>query len=197
MHTHKSQGYLFFVHPDKLVSQTHDVRLIFAIISNIIHNDIIKQQMPGRPTVNKTIMVSIFVWAYLNNVFAVRKIQEKCNTDISYLWLTEGNEYDFRTFWKFRTEFEDLIKTGIESVLFCALKLKINSIGKVQLRQCRSSDQQKIKSKHLKQAKTITEELFKQAKMIKHQRQRQRVYSWDSQIVAEAIVETVDFFSDH
>jgi transposase len=49
-------------------------------------------------------LVKILFYGYMNSTFSSRKLAEKTQSDIAFMFLSGGNKPDFRTIARFRKE---------------------------------------------------------------------------------------------
>ncbi|MEI7996945.1 MAG: transposase [Methylococcaceae bacterium] len=71
-------------------------------------------------------MVAILIFAYSQGVFSARKIENRCNEDLSFMFIAQMNGPNFRVLSDF---FQDCFKQTVK----LALELKLASLGHISL----------------------------------------------------------------
>jgi len=84
-----------------------------------------KHSSTGAPNYPPEDMMAVVMLAFSEGIFSSRKIEEKCQRDIYYMFLTEQRKPDHSTFARFIQKYkEEIPKLGVQVVLF-ARKHKI------------------------------------------------------------------------
>jgi transposase len=190
------QSTLFPTNPADLISAGHEARLVATVTHNIIKDDMIKAQLPGRPVVGNKLMCGLVCWAYLNKIYSSRKIEDKILTDASYIYLANGRDINFRTICVFRTQHFDLIEQSLKSVIFCALELNIRQLGEELFPlPSRAKKEYLRKRKNAETAKDIATHILKKSLAGDDTHKRiKNVYSFDSSVLSEAIISAGNLF---
>ena len=99
----QKQSLLFPPSLDELIPKTHVVRVVNDVIDRL---DLvgIKESYKGggNSCYSPKMMLKILVYAYLNNVYSSRKIEQQICENINYMWLCGMSRPDFRTINYFR-----------------------------------------------------------------------------------------------
>lgn len=83
---------------DELVPENHMVRVVDAVIDRLDISDILSTYRGGgNSAFNPKMMLKVLVFAYLNNVYSSRRIEELLKRDIYFMWLSGMKRPDFRT----------------------------------------------------------------------------------------------------
>ncbi|MGL5773502.1 MAG: IS1182 family transposase [Bacteroidales bacterium] len=98
-------GTLFPSYIGDKIARNHPVRLISSIVDSL---DLTTLQSTykqgGCPAYNPRMLLKIIFYAYLNNIYSCRKIEEIIKHHIHYMWLSGGQEPSFSTINRFRSE---------------------------------------------------------------------------------------------
>lgn len=88
---------------DELIPCTHPVRLVDHII-DLLDLSVIHQSYKGggNSCFSPRMMLKVLVYAYLNNIYSSRRIEQQLRENIHYMWLSGGCRPDFRTINYFR-----------------------------------------------------------------------------------------------
>ena len=113
------------------VPQNHRVRLLSDIIDRLELPEALLQTYKGGGTSSypPKLMLKILFYAYLNNVFSCRKIENFMHENIGMLWMCGELKPDFRTINRFRGE---KLKTVIETLFTQVVEL-LHDAGLVSL----------------------------------------------------------------
>jgi len=184
------QSTLFPINPADAIHSGHEARFVATVIHNVVKDDVIKSQMPGRPIVGNKIMCGVLVWSYLNKVYSSRKIEDKILTDASFMYLSGGRDINFRTICVFRSKNTDLLRRSMVAVILCGLELNLAQIGEEYFKPASKAQSQELRYKHnLETSKEATERIMSLAASgeSKHKRIK-NIYSFDSAVLSNAIV---------
>lgn len=73
---------------DELVPENHTVRVVDAAIDRLDISDILSTYRGGgNSAFNPKMMLKVLVFAYLSNVYSLRRIEELLRRDIYFMWL--------------------------------------------------------------------------------------------------------------
>ncbi len=90
---------------DELIAPNHPVRAVAAILDQIDIGPIVKLHKPGgTSSYNPGMLLKVLVYAYINNVYSSRKIEEAVLQNIHYMWLAGISKPDHNTINRFRGE---------------------------------------------------------------------------------------------
>jgi transposase len=100
--TAKQKG-LFPIDIDDLISQTHIVRAVDALIDQLDMTEIFgTYKGGGNSAFSPRTMVKIWVYAYLCNIYSSRKIEQALCENITFMWLSGMRRPNWRTINYFR-----------------------------------------------------------------------------------------------
>ena len=136
------QTLLFPSRLDEDIAADAPVRIIDQVLDKINIDGILKlYHAEGRNPFQPRMMLKIIVYAYMNNVYSCRRIEELLKRDIHFIWLAGYNKPDFITINRFRNRVKDEI-----SSVFTQLVLLLAEKGFVSL-EVEYVDGTKIESK--------------------------------------------------
>lgn len=105
---------LFPQHLDKDIPQNSPVRLINSVIDRRDLSGFRRlYKERGRSPYDPQMMLKVIVYAYMNNNYSYRRIEELLKRDIQYIWLTGYEQPDFITINRFRNR----VKSEINNIL--------------------------------------------------------------------------------
>ncbi len=88
---------------DELIPATHSVRVVNAVINTLNVDTILDSYRGGgNSCFHPRQMLKILVYAYLNNIYSSRRIEQCLQENIHYMWLGGGIKPDHRTINYFR-----------------------------------------------------------------------------------------------
>lgn len=114
-----------------LIPEDDSVRLLCQMTEELDYSDLILAYSPkGRnPVVDPKTFFRVLVYAYMNDIFTSRKIEEACRRDINFMWLLQGKKApDHNTIARFRNG----RLLGIINDLFSQFVIKLGSMGEIQ-----------------------------------------------------------------
>lgn len=101
--THQNQGFLFPPDLNEMVAANHPVRTINDILDQIDITQLIQQYKPGgASSYHPRMLLKILVYAYVNNIYSSRKIEEAVEQNIYFMWLSGMSKPDHNTINRFR-----------------------------------------------------------------------------------------------
>jgi len=101
----QNQGTLIPLDLNDLVAADHPVRIVNAVLDKVDISPIIKQYRPGgTSSYHPRMLLKLIVFAYINNVYSSRKIEEAARQNINYMWLAGMRKPDHNTINRFRGE---------------------------------------------------------------------------------------------
>lgn len=90
---------------EELISATHPVRVVNAVLDKIdIHPLLKKYKGGGSSSFHPRMLLKVLVYAYINNIYSSRKIEAALKENIHYMWLSGNNTPDHNTINRFRSE---------------------------------------------------------------------------------------------
>ena len=99
-------------HISRVINDLFDVVDISAIESNYSEE--------GRPAYHPKMMLKVLLWGYATGVRSSRKVEEKLQQDIVFMWLAGLEKPDFRTLCLFRSanrEAVERVVIGVKSLI--------------------------------------------------------------------------------
>lgn len=115
-----------------LIPVDDSVRLLSHITEELDYKDLnMAYSSKGRnPVVKPKTLFRVLVYAYMNNIYTSRKIEEACKRDINFMWLLQGQKVpDHNTIARFRN---GRLSGGIVEGLFNQLIIKLSELGEIQ-----------------------------------------------------------------
>lgn len=99
----QQQSYLFPPRLEDLIPETHSVRVVNSIIDQLDIKELLTTYKGGgNSCFHPRVMLKVIVYAYLNNIYSSRRIEQQIQENIHYMWLAGGSCPDFRTINYFR-----------------------------------------------------------------------------------------------
>jgi transposase len=99
------QGNLLPLDLNDLVGSDHPVRAVNAVLDKVDISAIIKQYRPGgTSSYHPRMLLKVMVYAYINNIYSSRKIEEAVRQNINFMWLAGMRKPDHNTINRFRGE---------------------------------------------------------------------------------------------
>lgn len=106
---------------DELIPQTHPVRVVNHIIDGLDLRELLSSYKGGgNSCFSPRVMLKILVYAYLNNIYSSRRIEQHLHENIHYMWLSGCSKPYFRTINYFRGK---RLKEGLEGVFTQVVEL--------------------------------------------------------------------------
>jgi len=98
-----SQNVLFPSRLDEKIPENHPVRLVSQIVDKLDLDDIFSTYKGGGTTIyHPRMMVKVLFYAYFNNIFESRKIEQALHENIYFMWISGDSKPNFRTINYFR-----------------------------------------------------------------------------------------------
>lgn len=99
------QGMLLPLNLNDMVPADHPVRTVNAVLDKVDISSIIKQYRPGgTSSYHPRMLLKVMVYAYINNIYSSRKIEEAVKQNINFMWLAGLRKPDHNTINRFRGE---------------------------------------------------------------------------------------------
>jgi transposase len=100
---HQHQIMAFPPSLDELVASGHPVRVIHDVLEKIDITALLQQYKPGgASSYHPRMLLKALVYAYINNIYSSRKIEEALQESIYFMWLTGMSKPDHNTINRFR-----------------------------------------------------------------------------------------------
>jgi len=97
------QGMLLPPDLNELIPGNHPVRVVNEVLEKIDISQLIRQYKPGgTSSYHPRLLLKILVYAYINNIYSSRKIEEAVCQNIYYMWLSGMSTPDHNTINRFR-----------------------------------------------------------------------------------------------
>lgn len=101
----QSQAMLLPPSLDELIAANHPVRIVNAVLDRIDMEPLLKKyKAGGTSSFNPRMLLKVLVYAYINNIYSSRKIEEALQQNIHFMWLAAGSKPDHNTINRFRSE---------------------------------------------------------------------------------------------
>ncbi len=102
---HQHQIMAFPPSLDELVASGHPVRVVGEVLEKVDITALIHGYKPGgTSSYHPRMLLKALVYAYINNIYSSRKIEEALQRDIHFMWLTGMSKPDHNTINRFRGE---------------------------------------------------------------------------------------------
>lgn len=99
----QNQAMLFPPDLSDLIASNHPVRVVNAILERIDISELLRQYKPGgTSSYHPRMLLKILVYAYMNNIYSSRKIEEAVSQNIYFMWLAGMSTPDHNTINRFR-----------------------------------------------------------------------------------------------
>src|SRR5690606_691827 len=113
---HQHQVSLLPLSLEDLIESNHPVRVVKQIVDGLAINPFLK----------------VLLYAYVNNTYSSRKIEEACRCDIRYMWLCAQNAPDHNTINRFRSRILlDTLKGIFNQVVFLLVEEGLLSLEEI------------------------------------------------------------------
>lgn len=114
-----------------LIPENDSVRLLSQVMEELDYTILIKAySTKGRNSaVPPQILFKVLVYAYMNDIYSSRKIEQACKRDINFIWLLQGRQApDHNTIARFRTK----RLAHVIDDLFNQLVIKLGEFGEIE-----------------------------------------------------------------
>ncbi|MEI6950698.1 transposase, partial [Paraflavisolibacter sp. H34] len=101
--THQHQLSLLPPSLDELLAAQHPVRVVNAVLDKVDITELLSQYKPGgTSSYHPRMLLKVLVYAYINNIYSSRKIEQAIKEHIPFMWLAAMNQPDHNTINRFR-----------------------------------------------------------------------------------------------
>lgn len=101
----QTQGILLPLDLNELITADHPVRVVNAVLDKVDITSIIKQYRPGGTSrYHPRMLLKVMVFAYINNIYSSRKIEQAVKENVNFMWLAGLRKPDHNTINRFRGE---------------------------------------------------------------------------------------------
>ena len=132
LHTRPDKSKQLVLFPDRIdrdIAPDAPVRVIDSVIDRLNLDCLSKvYKSRGRRAYNARMMLKVIIYAYMNNVYSCRRIEELLKRDIHFIWLAGYEQPDFITINRFRNRVKEEINN-----IFTQLVLILAAHGLVSL----------------------------------------------------------------
>src|SRR5436190_11713223 len=102
---HQRQVMLLPPSLEELISLNHPVRVVDEVLSKIDIQPLLRQyKTGGASSYHPGMLLKVLVYAYINNIYSSRKIEEALQQNIHFMWLSGMSQPDHNTINRFRSE---------------------------------------------------------------------------------------------
>ena len=120
---------------DDFVAVENAVRVVDAFVSELDLGKLgftgVKPAETGRPSYHPAVMLSIYIYGYLNRVQSSRRLERECQRNVELMWLTGRLAPDFKTIADFRRDNGPGIRNVCSQFVLVCRKLKLLADGVV------------------------------------------------------------------
>lgn len=100
---HQNQGMLLPPDLNDLIAADHPVRVVNAVLDQVDITRLVQQYKPGgASSYHPRMLLKVMVFAYMNNIYSSRKIEEAVGQHIHFMWLAGMSKPDHNTINRFR-----------------------------------------------------------------------------------------------
>lgn len=100
---HQHQMMAFPPSLDELIAAGHPVRVVHEVLEKVDITALLQQYKPGgTSSYHPRMLLKALVYAYINNIYSSRKIEEALQESIYFMWLTGMSKPDHNTINRFR-----------------------------------------------------------------------------------------------
>ena len=100
---HQHQIMAFPPSLDELVAADHPVRIVNEVLEKVDITAVVQQYKPGgTSSYHPRMLLKALVYAYINNIYSSRKIEQALQENIYFMWLAGMNKPDHNTINRFR-----------------------------------------------------------------------------------------------
>lgn len=102
---HQNQGMLLPPDLNDLIGATHPVRVVNEVLDKVDISELLHQYKPGgTSSYHPRMLLKVLVYAYINNIYSSRKIEEAVSQHIHFMWLAGMSTPDHNTINRFRSQ---------------------------------------------------------------------------------------------
>ncbi len=121
---HQKQPMLLPPSTEELISANHPVRVVNKVIEQINIQPLIDKYKPsGASIFQPKMLLKVLIYAYINNIYSSRKIEEALEQNIYFMWLSGMSKPDHNTINRFRS---DRLKEVLKNIFARVLELLVN-----------------------------------------------------------------------
>ena len=124
----QNQSFLLPPSLSEWVTAEHPAHIFSDLIDQLDITDFVQVKTEGRPRFAVRMMLKATLWGYANGIRASRKIEDRLQSDVVFMWLAGMEKPDFHTICLFRKCNQEAIDR-----LFCAVLVLAKSLGMLKL----------------------------------------------------------------
>lgn len=99
----QNQGMLLPPDLNDLIAANHPVRVVHSVLEKVDISQLVNQYKPGgTSSYHPRMLLKVLVYAYINNIYSSRKIEEAVAQNINFMWLAGMSKPDHNTINRFR-----------------------------------------------------------------------------------------------
>jgi len=129
------QDQIFLLPPslNEWVRADNPARVFSEIIDGLDTTAFRQAKEEGRPAYHPAMMIKVLLWGYATGVRSSRKIEEKLEQDVVFMWLAGLEKPDFRTLCLFRTNNKGALEKIFTDIIIVAKTMGMATLGLVAL----------------------------------------------------------------
>jgi len=117
-----------------LLPDDHECRIYHDLFQQLDTQEIEKKySLLGQHAYHPRHIVSILIYAYSRGVFSSRQIQQRCQEDLSFMYIAQMHCPNFRVLSDFRKDHGDFFHDCFKQTVKLAMELKLASLGHISL----------------------------------------------------------------
>lgn len=102
---YQNQGMLLPPDLNDLISADHPVRVVNEVLEKVDITELLRRYKPGgTSSYHPRMLLKVLVYAYINNIYSSRKIEEAVTQHIHFMWLAGMSTPDHNTIARFRSQ---------------------------------------------------------------------------------------------
>ena len=128
------QSLLFPPNIFDLLPKDHESYIYADIFSQLDTSSVEKKYKPtGQNAYHPKLIISILIYAYSRGVFSSRKIQRRCQEDLSFMYIAKMQCPNFRVLSDFRKDNKEFFQQCFNQTVKIAIELKLAKLGHISL----------------------------------------------------------------
>jgi len=129
------QDQMFLLPPslNEWVKGDHPARVFSEIIDRLDTSTFRQAKEEGRPAYHPKMMIKVLLWGYATGIRSSRKIEERLEQDVVFMWLAGLERPDFRTLCLFRTNNKEALEKIFTDVIVLARSMGMATLDLVAL----------------------------------------------------------------
>ncbi len=145
----QAQGELFPSFLGEKIPETHHVRLLSGIVDALDITDLLETYKSfGCPAYHPRMLLKVVFYAYMNNIYSCRKIEDALKYHVHYMWLSGSQTPSFSTINRFRSEhMKDAVNKLFSQVVTLLVDMgQITFVWKKTVEKNKAKLEEKIKN---------------------------------------------------